>query len=962
MKPVRYGQWLRWADAYQGWRDGQAGIPGRPPLPGPVTTGHREALIRQAQDAFAFEYLRYSERIADPHRRIMAEQARLDAASSALSWAESALDMETSALTEPERKRRRLGEEHHPDTVIVARRRREHQKLLRHARASVADAHAERSAVEASLAEAREEARQLHQAAVARVERIHEHVHRRLAVYRRSLIRAHDDAAWANAALSVRAPEIPSWALPDAYLPENIGSPPPEEPEPPREEEQPEPDTSVEITLACNETRVGSFDPADGGAKAGIGYITIDSELVAPWHFTIEKTDGRLRLTTRGLAHGPYVDGQAVGPAVLGPRDYFEFAEYRFTVLDANRLQRVRLGKCDLIAVGLSAKSGAKVRLTNMSFVQREKTLLAVLGPSGAGKTSLFYTLLGELPLESGRLYFQNLPMKTHARQIRERLGFVPQTTKLHDTLTVTSTLRYGYRLRSPRGSGQDVVNRVLKQVDLEKQRDQLLSTLSGGQLRRVSIALELLTDPPLLLLDEPTTGLDAHMDREIMMLLRSHAEHGHTVIVVTHATEHLAFAHQILVVVDDGAPAYLGPPRYIRKHFRFKLYADLMHKLQTEHEHWATLYRDGRQAREADRQASEREQLIADRAQSDGGPEASIRRRAPRSSLRAFSTLFSRQWLLLLSRARTRNKADRTLVRTAMNTVTASMPLLVVAGAAALAAGVVGAPGLGAKPSDTGATSLALLTTLCVLSGQALTYSDVVGDLEIIQREYRVGVGALPVLSAKWLVYAVVAVAQAGLITAVFCAFPSLGPQRFVEFGPEADLFIGLAVLSVAAMTLGLLVSTMTAKLEHAVAIVTLTSIAQITLNGITSSLASSPWISAIAAVLPDRWGVAATASSVDLRGIEDLPSIAVPRDALWQHTSGQWMVDLGAMIILSAVFFWVAVGRLHLRLRPKTGNRHFSWAQLRFPTFRRPKLVGPSSPRARVFGSLTSPSGSAR
>jgi hypothetical protein len=153
-----------------------------------------------------------------------------------------------------------------------------------------------------------------------------------------------------------------------------------------------------------------------------------------------------------------------------------------------------------------------------------------------------------------------------------------------------------------------------------------------------------------------------------------------------------------------------------------------------------------------------------------------------------------------------------------------------------------------------------------------------------------------------------------------------------------------------------------MTAKLEHAVAIVTLTSIAQITLNGITSSLASSPWISAIAAVLPDRWGVAATASSVDLRGIEDLPSIAVPRDALWQHTSGQWMVDLGAMIILSAVFFWVAVGRLHLRLRPKTGNRHFSWAQLRFPTFRRPKLVGPSSPRARVFGSLTSPSGSAR
>jgi ABC-type multidrug transport system ATPase subunit len=963
MRPIRYGQWLRWADAYQGWQDGRAGIPGRPPLPGPVTTGHREALIRQAQDAFAFEYLRYSEQVADPHRRIMAEQARLDAASSALSWAESALDMETGALTEPERKRRRLGEEHHPDTVIVARRRREHEKLLRRARASVATARTGRAAVEASLAETREEARQLHLAAVARVERIHEHIHRRLAVYRRSMIRAHDDAAWANAALSVRAPEMPSWALPDAYLPESI-SLPPQEPDPPDSgTDEPEPDTCVEIKLDYDVTRVGSFAPASGGAKDGIGYITIDSEVAAPWHFTIEKKDGRLRLTTRGHAHGPYVDGQAIDAAILGKNDYFDFADYRFTVVDASQLKQERLGKCDLIAVELSAKSGAKIRLADMSFAQPEKTLLAVLGPSGAGKTSLFNTLLGELPLQSGRLYFQGLSMETHARQIRERLGFVPQGTKLHDTLTVASTLRYGYRLRSlqGKGKGQHAVDRVLKQVDLEKQRDQLLSTLSGGQLRRVSIALELLTDPPLLLLDEPTTGLDAHMDREIMTLLRSHAEQDHTVIVVTHATEHLSFAHQILVVVENGTPAYLGPPRQIRKHFGFRMYADLMHKLQTEHEHWAGLYRGGREAREADRQARELERLIASQGQSAAGPEATLRRHTPRSSLRAFSTLFSRQWLLLLSRARTRDKADRTFVRTVMNAATVSMPLLVAAGAAALAAEVVGAPGLGAKPSDAGSTSLALLTTLCVLSAQALTYSDVVGDLEIIQREYRVGVGALPVLSAKWLVYAVVAVAQAGLITAIFCAFPNLGPQRFVELGPEADLFIGLAVLSVSAMTLGLLVSSMAAKLEHAVAMVTLASIAQITLNGITSSLASFSGISVVAAVLPDRWGVAATASSVDLRGIEDLPSLGVPRDALWQHTSGHWIVDLGAMIGLSAIFFWLAVWRLSLRLRPKTRHDHFRLSKRSFPTFRPRKLAGTSS-RAKVTDAPATAAGSAR
>jgi ABC-type multidrug transport system ATPase subunit len=926
MRPIRYSQWLRWADSYQGWRDGRAGIPGRPPRPGPVTSGHREALIRQAQDAFAYECLRYSEQVAGTHRKIMAEQARLEAASSALSWTESALDMETGALTESEIRRRRLGEQHHPDTVIVARRRREHHKLLGRARVAVASARAERTAVEVSLAEAKEEARELHQAAVVRVERIHAYVHRRLAVYRRSLIRAHDDAAWANMALSPQAPEIPSWALPDAYLPEGAASSPSEEPEPADETDEAELDVPVEIiTLDHEETRVGSVDPADGEAKAGIGYLTIDSQIAAPWHFTIEKADGRLGLTTRGHAHGPYANGQAIDTAIFGAGDCFDFADYRFTVLDADHLKKQRLGECDLVAVGLSARSGSKVRLTDMSFTQRQNTLLAVLGPSGAGKTSLFYTLLGELPLMSGQLYFRKMPMATHARQIRDRLGFVPQATDLHDTLTVASTLRYGYRLRSPRGKGQDAVDRVLRQVDLVEQRNQLLKTLSGGQLRRVSIALELLTDPPLLLLDEPTTGLDAHMDREIMKLLRIHAEQGHTVIVVTHATEHLSFAHEILVVVDNGAPAYLGLLKDIRRHFHFQFFADLMHKLKTESEDWASLYRGGAAVEEARRQAKELQRQIAEKAHPEGGTEASVRRRVPRSSFRAFRTLISRQWLLLLSRARTQQKDDRTLARTVLSAVTVSMPLLIAAGAAALAAIVVGAPGLGAKPSDAGSTSLALLTTLCVLSGQALTYSDIVGDLEIIHREYRVGVGALPVLSAKWLVYAAVAVAQAGLITAVFCAFPNLAPQRFVEVSSETDLFIGLAVLSVAAMTLGMLVSTMAAKLEHAVAMVTLTSIAQITLNGITSNLASPSLSSAIAAVLPDRWGVAATASSVDLRGIEDLPSFGVSRDALWQHSSGQWMVDLGAMAALSAVFFFLAVWRLDLRLRPKTGDRRF-------------------------------------
>ena len=946
MRPIRYGQWTRWTDAFHGWRDGHAEIPAKLPKPapaGPATTPHREALIRQAQDAFAYEHLEYLRLVAGPHRRIMAERARLEVAQAALTWAQLAFDMEARALTEQETERRRLGEEHHPETVIVQRRRKEHQKLLARAQDPVTRAEADLTAIEGDLAQAEQEAKQHHEAAVIRVERIHEYFHRRLAVYRRALVRAHPDGAWANAALSVRAPEIPGWALPDAYLPDTVPQPPkPPETGPPKLETPPPEPTVRIIELQHEVTRFGSDKPVD--PQGEIGYETLDATIAAPWHFTVVKMDGLLHLRTRGYGHGPYIGGEVVGTAVLEPGDFFDFADRRYTMLDADRLEDAPLGRCELIADRLSATSGSKPRLSDMSFIQREKTLLAVLGPSGAGKSSLFEALLGELPLQSGRLFFRGMSMATHSKQIREQLGFVPQKTELHESLTVQATLRYGFGLRNPEGkklrspkgkSRQDeAINNALTVLKLDEQRNQLLSTLSGGQLRRVSIALELLTDPPLLLLDEPTSGLDASMDRQIMKFLRDHAKggngkagpdcasQGHTVIVTTHTTEQLAKACQILVVVKDGAPAYSGPPRQIRRHFRFRTYADLMDMLFEHPRKWAERYRDGQMPKEAESKADDLEQRPATGPAPVGNVPQSARKRtsrAVRHKLGVLGVLVVRQCVLLRSRALTKNAPDRTWLDALYNGCKVSLPLIIAAGSAALAGLVAAAPGLGATPSGAGPTALALLTTLCMLSGQALTYSDIVNELPIIRREFRAGVGALPVVTAKWVIYAVIAVVQAGLITMVFCLVPNRAPQRWVLFSPETDLFLGLAALSVAAMTLGLLVSAMATKLEHAVAMVTATSIAQIALNGVTANLDKISPTSILAGLLPDRWGLAAAASSVDLRGINQGHVTQVSADALWRHSSGQWLQDLAALALLSAVFFAMAVWRLHTRLRPR-------------------------------------------
>lgn len=942
MKPIRYGQWRRLTDAYHGWRDGRARIPARlPKVPaaGPATTPHRDALIRLGRDAFAQEHLDYQRLVARAHRRIMAGQVRLTAAKDSLTWSNSVLELESEPLAAERMTRRRLGEEKHAQSVIVQRRHREQEKVIARARAGVARAQGHVAEIEAELAADVQEAVQHHRVAVVRVQRIHEHVHRRLAVYRRSLVRAHPEGAWANSVLSPKTPEIPGWALPDAYLPDNAGLAPEllpsteDDTEPPTDEDEPEPKL---IVLRRVETRFGSQTSPDTDR---IAYELLRSPLAAPHHFTIVKKAGLLELRTIKHDHGPYIGGKPVrGIAQLAPGAFFDFDESRYTVLDVDHLRKTPIGKPNLVAADLNATTKSQVRLSGMSFVQMEQTLLAILGPSGAGKSSLFSALLGELPLESGELFFSELPMATHSRQIRDNLGYVPQQIELHLALTVDATLSYGYGLRSPdRRRRAKAVEDALEVVKLTEHRHKLLSKLSGGQLRRVSIALELLTRPSLLLLDEPTSGLDAYMDRWIMTFLRNYAEEvdpveptkKRTVIVVTHATDHLALAHQILAVVENGRPAYSGLPSKIKEHFDFKAYADLMDTLASEADDWAGKYQTGVQIKEAVREAAKLRERSAAEVDRVSHKLGFSRPRSPLDASAKLGVLVRRQVTLLRSRALTKNAIDRTAFDRVKNAAVVLLPLIVAAISAVLAAFVSSAPGLGGlKPSSSGTTALTLLTTLCMLSGQALTYSDVVNELDMIKREYRAGVGAFSVLTAKWLVYAVVAVAQAAVITLVFCAFPNREPVQSLFLGPEANLWLSLSALSIAAMSLGLLVSTVAAKLEHAVAMVTAISITQIALNGVTSNLSKFGPVAVLGGLFPDRWGLAAAASSINLRGID---GPRVNADALWDHGTSQWLTDVLMLAFLGAAYFLLASWRLHARLRLTPGPLSRLWAAAR-------------------------------
>ena len=193
-----------------------------------------------------------------------------------------------------------------------------------------------------------------------------------------------------------------------------------------------------------------------------------------------------------------------------------------------------------------------------MSFPVGEKCLLAVVGPSGAGKSTLLNALTGQRPADQGTVLYDGRDLYRDYAELRQRIGLVPQDDILHAQLTVRRALAYAAELRFPQDTAkaerQARVDEVIARTGPRQRADQPIHSLSGGQRKRVSVALELLTKPSLLFLDEPTSGLDPGMDRSVMHMLRGLADDGRTVIVVTHSVLSLDVCDRLLVLAPGRA------------------------------------------------------------------------------------------------------------------------------------------------------------------------------------------------------------------------------------------------------------------------------------------------------------------------------------------------------------------------------------------------------------------------
>ena len=218
---------------------------------------------------------------------------------------------------------------------------------------------------------------------------------------------------------------------------------------------------------------------------------------------------------------------------------------------------------------GLTKHYGRNEVLRGLDLDVPAGVCFGVLGPNGAGKTTTLRTLLGQTPVDSGSIRIFDLPIPEQGRAVRARCGVVPQADNLDPDFTVIENLRvYARYFGLEPASTEARVRELLAFVELSDRADTPIATLSGGMKRRLTIARALINDPELIILDEPTTGLDPQVRRMIWARLRALREQGKTLLLTTHYMDEAERLCDELIIIDHGKILERGSPRdLIRQH-----------------------------------------------------------------------------------------------------------------------------------------------------------------------------------------------------------------------------------------------------------------------------------------------------------------------------------------------------------------------------------------------------------
>ncbi len=216
-----------------------------------------------------------------------------------------------------------------------------------------------------------------------------------------------------------------------------------------------------------------------------------------------------------------------------------------------------------VVARGLEKRFGDRVAVHRLDLEVPDGGCFGLLGPNGAGKTTTLRMILGLSPPTGGELFVLGRPVPAEAAAVRARVGVVPQADNLDPEFTVAENLLvYARYFGIGRAAAEHRIAELLPLVELADRAGARIATLSGGMKRRLSIARALINDPAMLVLDEPTTGLDPQVRHLIWDRLRALKQRGVTLLLTTHYMEEAERLCDRLAIFDQGRVVDAGSPR----------------------------------------------------------------------------------------------------------------------------------------------------------------------------------------------------------------------------------------------------------------------------------------------------------------------------------------------------------------------------------------------------------------